>query len=193
MIGDEALGLLTRVAATLDRLGIPYLVGGSVASTLFGEPRGTRDVDLVIELVEPGIPALAAALEPDFYVSRSAMVEAVRDRRSFNAVDPNTAMKVDFFVRGDSDFDREEFSRRRLEHIVPGEPARVWVKTPEDSVLRKLLWYRDGQGASDQQWRDVVGLLSMRAGRLDEPYLNMWAARLGLAEQLARARTEATH
>ncbi|MEO5616352.1 MAG: hypothetical protein ABIS67_01150 [Candidatus Eisenbacteria bacterium] len=191
MIGDEALGLLTRVAATLDDLGIPYLVGGSVASTLFGEPRGTRDVDLVIELTQQEIPALAAALEPGFYVSRSAMIEAVRDRRSFNAVDPESGMKVDFFVCGESPFDREEFSRRRLEPIVPGEPERVWVKTPEDSVLRKLLWYRDGQGASDQQWRDVLGLLATRAGRLDEAYLDTWAQRLALTELLERARVEA--
>jgi len=192
MIGDEALGLLSRVAAILDRLGIPYLVGGSVASTLFGEPRGTRDVDLVVELKETGITALAEALDADFYVSRSAMVEAVRDRRSFNAVDPVTGMKVDFFVRGDGAFDREEFARRRLEAVVPGEPARVWVKTPEDSVLRKLLWYRDGSGVSDQQWRDVVGLLAARAGLIDEAYLDRWAGQLALTDLLEKAREAAT-
>ena len=191
MRGNEVFELVARVAAILDRLDIPYLVGGSVASAFFGEPRGTLDVDLVIELRAEGIEALATALEPGFYVSREAMSEAVNDRRSFNAVELGGAMKVDFFVRGESDFDREEFSRRRLEPIVLGEPARVWVKTPEDSVLRKLLWFRDGQGASDQQWRDVVGLLATRAGKLDEGHLDSWATRLGLAELLQKARGEA--
>ena len=190
MIGDEALDLLGRIASLLDRLAIPYLVGGSVASTLFGEPRGTRDVDLVIELRADQIEPLASALEPDYYVSRSAMAEAVRDRRSFNAVDPNSGMKIDFFVRGDSDFDREEFARRRREALVPGEPATVWVKTPEDSVLRKLLWFRDGMGVSSAQWRDVIGILATRRDRLDHVHLDLWATRLGLVELLQRAREE---
>lgn len=192
MIADEALGLLTKIAALLDRLGVPYLVGGSIASTLFGEPRGTRDVDLVIELAHEGIEPLARALGADFYVSLSAMIEAVRDRRSFSAVDPVTGLKVDFFVKGDSDFDREEFARRRLESIVPGEPASVWVKTPEDSILRKLLWFRDSLGVADVQWRDVVGLLAMRNRQLDAAYLDTWGTRLGLSDLMHKARNDAT-
>ena len=191
MIGDEALDLLGRMASLLDRLAIPYLVGGSVASTLFGEPRGTRDVDLVIELRLDQVAILAAALEPEFYVSQSAMREAVQDRRSFNAVDPNSGMKIDFFVRGDSEFDREEFRRRRRETLVPGEPETVWVKTPEDSILRKLLWFRDGMGVSSAQWRDVIGILATRRDLLDDRHLEAWSARLGLTELLARAREEA--
>jgi hypothetical protein len=191
MLGDDALSLIGRVVRILDRLEIPYLIGGSIASTLFGEPRGTRDVDLVIELGPARIEPLARALEGTFYVSREAMKEAVADRRSFNAIELDSGMKADLFVRGDSEFDRSEFSRRRLEAIVPGELTRLWIKSPEDSILRKLLWHRDGLGASSQQWRDVLGILATRGDRLDDAYLNLWAAKLDLVDSLAKAREEA--
>lgn len=189
MTEDHPVALIRDVAARLDRLGIDYLVGGSIAASLHGELRVTQDVDLVVELDPDRANHLVRALEPDFYASREAAQEAVRDRRAFNAVHVESGWKVDFFVRGDAPFDLEEFRRRTRLDLGDGGPPLI-VKTPEDSVLRKLEWFRSGGGVSELQWRDVVGLLR-HAGTLDAPYLDRWAAELGVVDLLAKARREA--
>jgi len=172
----------------LDGLGIPYVIGGSFASSAYGEARSTRDADLVVELGLDQVEALASRLESDFYISRDAMREAIRDRRSFNAIHLESMFKVDFFVLGQSAFDREEF-RRRVSRPVEELGGQTWlIKTPEDTVLRKLEWYRSGGEVSDQQWRDVLGVLAVWRGRLDEVYLDRWAAALRVSDLLERAR-----
>lgn len=185
-----AIELLRDVSRRLDSLSIPHLVGGSFAASLHGEPRTSVDLDLVIELRMEDIGKLASEFAQDFYSSREAMEEAVRDHRSFNLIHLTSAWKLDFFVRGDSEFDLEEFRRRSA--MTLGEPAfEVMVKSPEDSVLRKLQWFRDGGEVAQLQWRDVVGILRHQRGELDEHYLDRWAASLEVADLLTRARREA--
>ena len=184
--------LLGKVARTFDEHQIAFCLGGSWASTLHGDPRQTLDVDLIVEMGPEQIEPLARALEPRFYVSRDAMQEAVASARAFNIIDPESGLKVDCFVRGDTPFDREEFARRRVEVVDESIDLRVPVKTPEDSILRKLLWFRDGGEVSERQWGDVIGLLRVSGGSLDDPYLAGWAGRLGIAGLLDRARVEAT-
>jgi hypothetical protein len=184
----NAVDVLRDVAAILDSLGIRYVVGGSMASSVHGEARYTRDADIVVDLAPNRVEPLAEALEPRFYVSRDAMREAVRARDCFNAIEPESGFKVDFFVVGRTAFDAEELRRGIREPSPPtGRPGLVY-KTPEDIVLRKLLWYRSGGEASDRQWHDVLGVLATCRGRLDEAYLDRWAADLGVADLLAKAR-----
>jgi hypothetical protein len=184
---SEFVAVLRLVDGRLRDLGLSFMVGGSVASSAYGEPRMTRDVDLVIELTREGIEPLILALGTDFYVSRDAMLEAVRDSRSFNAVHVDSGIKIDFFVRGSAPFDTEEFSRRRPFEIEGQPPLVVPMKSIEDSVLRKLQWFRDGDEASEQQWRDVIGLLALNAPELDRAYLSRWAATIGVKDLLERA------
>jgi hypothetical protein len=178
-------------ARRLESLGIPYLIGGSMASSAYGVPRTTADVDLVIELSADQIDGLARALENDFYVSRDAMFEAVRDRRSFKALHLETGFMLDFFVRGDARFDRMEFDRR-VPLRVRDDGLALFFKMAEDTVLRKLQWYRSGGEVSDQQWKDIVGVLEVCSDELDRAYMERWARELGVRDLLARARQEAT-
>ena len=97
--------------------------------------------------------------------------------------------KVDLFVAGTAPFDRSELERRGRLEVRAGRS--LFVKSPEDSALRKLLWFRAGGGVSERQWRDVVQVLRRSRARLDAAYLDAWAARLGLVDLLARARREA--
>lgn len=185
-----AIELLRDVSRRLDSLSIPHLVGGSFAASLHGEPRTSVDLDLVIELRMEDIGDLASEFVQDFYSSREAMEEAVRDRRSFNLIHLASAWKLDFFVRGDSEFDLEEF-RRRVAVSLGIPPFEIMVKSAEDSILRKLQWFRDGGEVAELQWRDVVGILRHQRGALDERHLDRWAGLLGLSDLLARARREA--
>lgn len=189
-MAERPTEVVVAVVGLLDGLGIPYYVGGSVAAAAYGEPRTTADVDIVVSLGPDQIEPLARALEKDFYVSREAMREAVRDRRSFNAIHLATVSKVDVFVLGNDPFDQEEF-RRRVPRDLPGaEGASVVFKTAEDTVLRKLQWYRLGGEVSEQQWRDVLGVLIVSRDHLDNAYMDRWAAHLGVSDLLEKARGE---
>lgn len=182
--------LLIRVAGLLDELGIAYHVGGSVASSWYGQPRSTADLDIVIEATAPQLAALATALRAEFYVSAEAMAEALTQHRSFNAIQLDGPFKVDFFIRGSRAFDREEFERARPQPLLPPESATIRIKSPEDLVLRKLEWFRLGGEVSEHQWQDVLGVLRAMRGRLDEAYLAHWARELAIHDLLARATEE---
>ena len=181
---------LLHVAEILERLGIPYHVGGSIASSAHGMYRASADIDFVIDPTSDQLDALAHALEPGFYVSRSAMAEALSSRSTFNAIHDETSFKIDFFIKGTTPFDAEEL-RRSIRQEVGGERVQaVLIKSPEDTVLRKLEWFRRGGEVSERQWHDVLSILAAARGQLDEAHLERWATELGIADLLHRARQE---
>lgn len=187
----EPIRVLFQVADVLERLAIPYAVGGSLASSHHGEPRSTNDIDIVIALRVDQAAALAAALSPGFHVDEVSVREAIARRRSFNVVDRTFYVKVDLFVAGDGVLDREQLERRLSKPMTPDSPRLVSVTSPENIVLRKLDWYRQTDETSDRQWRDVIGVLKARRGRIDLDYLTRTAAALGLGPLLERAVREA--
>ena len=186
---DESVTVTLRIAAELERLGIDYFVGGSVASSVHGRPRTTDDVDIIAALPGPKVDAFVRTLESDFFVDAEMIRDAIRRRASFNIIHLATMLKVDVFVLGNEDFAQEEMQRRAA---VPLRGSRVWFSSPEDIVLEKLDWFRKGEGISERQWRDVLGVLAVQGTRLDLPYMHSWAARRGLLELLERALAEAT-
>lgn len=181
------LELAAQVAAVLDRLGIAYVVGGSFASSLVGEPRATADIDVALVLPGDGAARLVEAVRGEFYVSAEAAAEAVRRHSSFNLIHLDSVMKVDLFVLGDGLLDRRQIEGRR--RVAVGD-VELWVGAPEDQVLRKLSWYRLGGEVSDRQWRDVVAILAVQRDRLDYPDLRSAARTVGLADLLERAIQE---
>ncbi|HEX8203335.1 MAG TPA: hypothetical protein VF590_22860 [Isosphaeraceae bacterium] len=187
---EEALKTVREVIAVFDRLGIRYALGGSFASSLHGQPRLTRDADIAVDPFPGREPELLRSFGPDYYLSATAIDEAVRERRSFNIINTVTGFKVDVFVRGKRPFD-QSLMERRTAITLPDEPEHpVAFVTAEDIVLQKLEWYRLGGEVSERQWLDVLEVLRVRAGQLDEAYLDRWAADLGVADLLARVRGE---
>ncbi len=182
----EALQVAFRVLKTLDELGVSYHLGGSYASAIHGIPRQTHDVDLVVDVPPELVQRLVRDLEGEFYVDERAVARAVRDRTSVNLVHLGTGVKVDLFIKGTSEFDDSEFARRVLLRFGDDQPRDVYVKSAEDTVLRKLLWFRLGGEASDRQWADVCGIVGVQAGNLDGVYLAEWADRLGIRDLLNR-------
>jgi len=190
-VNQEFQPVFRFAVQTLDRLGIAYAVGGSVASSLYGVSRMTRDADLTVEPFPNRIAAFVTAFDPnEFYLSPEAVGIALKDRSTFNILHPSTGYKLDLFVRKDDPFEQSAFSRR-TPFAVPGSPdERIQVHSPEDVILFKLRWYRIGNEVSDQQWRDILGVLHAQRGRLSAEYLDRWAAELGVKDLLNRARGE---
>ena len=184
----NAFDVAVRVGQALSSCKVAYFLGGSMASSLQGEPRATNDLDFVVDLQLADVDRLASALGPDFEVDAESLKEAVAQRRSWNIFFLPLLTKIDLFVKGTSSFDESEFARRR--EVVVGAD-RVFIKSPEDTVLRKLLWYRQGGQVSEHQLRDVVNVLRVNSSTLDRSYLDAWAKQLGIEDLLTRAERDA--
>ncbi len=180
-----------RVAEALEECGVRYLVGGSLASSICGEPRSTLDVDLVIALTEADIQGLVDALGGEFHADPEALHRAVRDRSSTNLIHFETSIKVDLFIVGGSPLDEEQMNRRQRLKVAVDPDRYLYFYTPEDILLQKLRWYRMGDEASDRQWRDILGILLVQEHDLDERYLRRGARKLDLSDLLDRALSEA--
>jgi hypothetical protein len=185
------LAVVLGVIDILEDLDMRYHLGGSFASAVHGVPRQTMDADIVVDLDVGRVGRLVDRLKNDFYVDPEVAEDAVSRRGSFNAIHLESGFKVDFFVKGDSGFDESELDRSELQQVTDDPPRSVYVKTAEDTVLRKLQWYTAGGGASDRQWRDVLGVIMTAGENIDHDYLRGWADRLGLGELLSRALIEA--
>jgi len=186
-VGENAIDIALKVAHALTTVGAEYFLGGSLASSLQGEPRATNDIDFVISLPLGKIAELAIALGQDFEVDTDTLREAVQRARCANAFYLPVVTKIDFFGRGYEPFDESEFSRRR-KMIVTASGESLVVKSPEDTVLRKLLWFREGGEVSEKQWRDLVSVLHISGDKMDPSYLTGWASRLRITDLLERAR-----
>lgn len=183
----EPVAVASHIAGALTRIGVSYVIGGSFASSVHGEPRSTNDIDMVAELRQSDVNAFVDAIGADCYVSREAVADAVREGGGFNVIHMPTAVKVDIFVAGVDAFDRERL-QRRTPVSFSSDPGSVtlFVDTAEDTILRKLEWYRRGGETSERQWRDVVGVVNAQSSRLDRIYLRQWAARLGVSDLTER-------
>lgn len=186
----DPIAIAVSVARVLESLGIVYTIGGSIASSIAGEPRSTVDIDIVAALRESDVSALLSALSADFYVNEEALRRAVRERSSANLIHQATQLKVDVFVAGGTPLDTQQLHRRRAIEIAPGR--MLHVHPPEDILLQKLHWYRKGGETSERQWRDIIGIIRVQAQQLDQAYLTVNAPVLGVADLLARALREAT-
>ena len=190
MFEDPSL-VVAKLVRVFDALGIRYLVGGSVASSFYGVPRFTQDVDLVADVRLAHAEPITSALIEEFYVDADMIKDAVRRRASFNVIHLGTMFKADVFIpKGDS-WSREEMARARTEELeVPEGKVAVRFASPEDTLLHKLVWYKLGNEVSDRQWGDVLGLLEVQGEALDQQYLDRWAPTLDVVDLLARARGE---
>lgn len=188
----EQLETLRTVVAAFDRLGMPYVLGGSIASTLHGTPRQTRDADVAVDPFPARASEFVACFGEPYYVSEEAVRRAIADRSSFNIINTETGFKVDVFVHKGRPFDRSVMGRRSPVPLPDMEGQSIQVASAEDVVLLKLEWFRLGGETSDRQWGDVLGVLRAQAGMLDEGYLDRWAKELGVSDLLGKARGEAS-
>ncbi|HEY5960336.1 MAG TPA: hypothetical protein VIV60_27470 [Polyangiaceae bacterium] len=188
---SEPLLVVARIAAAFDTLSVPYIVGGSLASSVYGIPRATQDVDLVAILSLEHIEPLTAALSSEFYVDGDMIADAIKRRASFNVVHLATMFKADVFVPGRDSWTLEELKRGRTEQSdVESGSVGIRFASPEDTLLLKLVWYKLGNEISERQWRDVLGIMKVQGAQLDSSYLDIWADAIDVVALLKRARLE---
>lgn len=188
---EEALKVVLEVTRPLDELGVPYAVGGSLASSMHGIPRTTQDADLVADLRPMHVQPFVDAVSSSFYVSPERVAQAVNRRSSFNLVHPATGIKVDVFILKADPMSLQEIIRRRLLPIPGSSGVSLQVASAEDTILQKLHWYQLGNRVSERQWTDVLGVLKVQRKHLDFEYLKEWAAHLGVEDLLRQAYEDA--
>lgn len=179
---SDQLDVLKLLTGRLEAAGIPYLITGSIAAGLYGQPRMTRDIDIVAVLYPPHATRLTALLGPEFDCDADIVRDAIARHGIFSVVHREALQKVDIIVRAESGYEMEKFERRRMVE-VDGQP--MWIISPEDLVLSKLVWAKDSR--SELQFRDVRSIIALQPG-LDWPYMERWALRLTVAGLLAGFR-----
>jgi hypothetical protein len=183
----DPIEVALRVADALEGCGIDYLLGGSLASSISGEPRSTLDVDLVVTMTEAHVGPFLEALGEEFYADAESLRRAIASRSSANLIHYASSTKVDLFVAGGSPIDERQMARRRRVQVASSPDRYLYVYTPEDILLQKLRWYRLGGETSDRQWRDIESIVRVQAERLDRAYLRSTADELSVADLLDRA------
>ena len=186
--GPDQLDVALEVGAALTASGCAWMIGGSIATSAYGEPRSTHDVDLVTDLASSQVEAFLAALGKNYYADIEAIREATRRRSLFNVIHLETTDKIDLFCAGDP-FARHGLENARRVPLADGREAPV--AAPEDMVVEKLRWYRPGGEVSKRQLRDVAGVLQVMGARLDLDRMRHWAQELGVEDLLERLLAEA--
>ncbi len=187
---NEPIEVTLKVTGIFEKLGVPYLIGGSLASTLYGMVRTTQDSDIVAEMRQEHLQPFVAALQDEFYVDDEMIAESIQHNSSFNIIHRETMFKVDVFIPRPRPFLQSQLARAQRQTFAFETEVSAKFASPEDTILSKLEWYRMGGEQSDRQWRDILGVLKTRAGELDLAYLRKWAVELKVSDLLERALKE---
>lgn len=188
---NEPVEVTLKVTDILENLDIPYLISGSLASTLYGMVRTTQDSDIVAEMRHEHLKPFISALQDEFYVDDEMIAEAIQHNSSFNIIHRETMFKVDVFLPRPRPFLQSQLTRAQKQTFTFESEVSAKFASPEDTILSKLEWYRMGGEVSDRQWRDILGVLKTKSGEIDIDYLKKWASELKVSDLLERALQEA--
>lgn len=188
---NEPIEVTLKVTDVLEKLGIPYLIGGSLASTLYGMIRTTQDSDIITEMRLEHVPPFIEALQDEFFIDEEMIAESIQRNSSFNIIHRDSMFKVDVFIPRPRPFHQSQLARAQRQTFNFESEISANFASPEDTILSKLEWFRMGGEVSDRQWRDILGVLKTRAGELDLNYLHQWAKELKVSDLLERALKEA--
>ena len=188
----EPISVIISVTKVFEKLKIPYLIGGSLASTIYGLVRTTQDADIVAEMKLSHVRSFILALKSEFYLDEELITYSVIHNSSFNIIHRRTMFKVDIFVPNESPFQQSQQNRAQKQILFDHPEITAYFASPEDTILAKLDWFRKGNEVSERQWRDILGILKLRQGDLDLKYLQKWAIELNVGDLLDKAEKEST-
>ena len=175
------------VIQAFEKLSIPYYIGGSIASSVYGMARATLDVDIVADLKINHIALFKQFLEHQYYIDEDMIAEAIRTNSSFNLIHLETMIKIDVFMHKDQPYPLEALQRIRKDTLEETANIEFYFSSPEDIIISKLQWYKLGGLVSERQWLDVSGVIKVQGDSLDKKYLKGWSRKLGLSSLLKEA------
>jgi hypothetical protein len=188
----EPITVTVKVTNALEKLGIPYFIGGSLASTLYGMVRTTQDADVIADMRAGHVQPFAASIQNEFFVDELMIAESIQTHSSFNIIHRESMFKVDVFIPRPRPFHLSQLRRAQVQ-TFPEEPeVSAKFASAEDTILSKLEWYRQGGEVSERQWRDVLGILRTKYGALDLDYLRSWGKELKVSDLLEQLLEEST-
>lgn len=187
---NEPIEVTLKVTGVLEKLGVPYLIGGSLASTLHGMVRTTQDSDIIAEMRAEHIPTFISSLQDEFFIDEEMIRDSIQRNSSFNIIHRDTMFKVDVFIPSPRPFQKSQFARAQRQTFDLETEISANFASAEDIILSKLEWYRMGGEVSERQWKDIIGVLKTRAGELDLVYLGRWARELKVNDLFERALKE---
>jgi len=171
--------LLLFVVDCFEKLRIPYLVTGAIASIAYGEPRFTNDIDIVADMPPGHIQEFKSCFpENEFYLDVDSMKEAIKRRSQFNIIHPESGLKVDVIISKKDDFDQSRFARTKKLNIT--ETASAHFASPEDVIIKKLQYFKKGH--SDKHLRDITSMLKISSELIDRTYISFWSKKLSVSE-----------
>lgn len=185
--------VLKDFSKILDSLEIRYAIGGSIASSVYGQVRFTQDADVMVESFSSKASLFYDKVQELFYISKEAMQHALQSRTCFNIIHLETAFKIDIFISKATSFDCQVFLRAGKIRLGQTENETFFFVSSEDIILLKLLWYEQGQRVSEKQWNDILGVIITQKQSLDIDYLNMWAKSLSVQNLLEKALKQCEH
>jgi hypothetical protein len=186
----EPIRVTVLVTQVFEKLKIPYLIGGSLASTIYGTVRTTQDVDIIADMHLQHVQPFITALQSEFFLEEEMITDSIRHNSSFNIIHRRTMFKVDVFIPDMTPFQKSELQRAKKQIMIEKPEVSAYFASPEDTIIAKLEWFRMGGEVSERQWRDVIGILKIRADILDLDYLRKWASELNLLALLEKALKE---
>jgi len=188
---SEISKAIEQFIKVLERLNIPYYIGGSIASSVYGIARATMDIDLVSELKQEHAKMLVQGLKTDYFIDEEMINDAIRNKSSFNIIHLETMIKIDVFVSTGRQFEQKSFERRRKDSVSDERDSiQVFLCSAEDTILSKLEWYKSGGNVSERQWKDILGIIKVQGRLLDKNYLRQWAEELDVKDLLEKALIE---
>jgi hypothetical protein len=171
--------LLKYTIQALERFEISYAIVGSFASGVWGETRFTQDIDILVALAPANVEHLRVAFPPDdFYLSESAAQQAIAQGSQFNIIHPASGNKIDFMIVGREPWMKAQMERRKRVSFFPDLNGAV--ASPEDVIIGKLVYYRDG--GSEKHLRDIAGILAISGELVDREYVARSAAQVGASD-----------
>lgn len=175
----EQSDLLRHALDALEGMGVDYMLVGSFASTAYGEPRFTQDIDILANFTSVHVPGLVASFPaPEFYLSAPAAREAIRNRQPFNVLHPATGNKIDFIVSQNDEWSKSQFAKRQRVRLLPDREG--FCARREDIILGKIVYY--AEGGSEKHLRDIAGILRISREEVDLTEITRWAEKLGIVE-----------
>lgn len=178
---EELLGIL-------EMLKVDFAVIGSAASSAYGDPRESADVDLLAVVHEGWLTRLSMLLGTDFYLDLPKAKDAFHRGIPFHIVSMTDVTRFHFYSAGVDPFDLTQLARKQFATVDFLAHVDVLVTSPEDVVLAKLRWYDKGGRTVERHWKDVLGVLRRQAEVLDWKYVESWAPRLGVGDLVGKLR-----